>query len=166
MELEIIKHSNISHEDLLRVICIKNVAWPHSFESQLKWIEENQNPEDLHILLKDGINDYAYMDLCPVKAIVDGIETAFMGIGNVCSKTKGQGYGGVLLNLVNKYLIENDFKGLLFCKNHVKSFYTHYNWQVIPSENVTFEKNGYDNIYTLTFNMTLINQMFYNDRLF
>ena len=166
MEIEIIKHSDISYDDLLRVIQIKNSAWPHPIESQLRWIKENQNPEDLHVLLKDGVNDYAYMDLCPVKAIVDGNETAFMGIGNVCSKTKGQGYGGILVELVNKYIKENSLRGLLFCKDHVVLFYAHYNWQLVPSEKVIFEGSGYTSINTMTYNITQINQLLYRDRIF
>ena len=166
MELEFIKHSDISHIDILRVINLKNSSWPHSIESQLKWMKNNQKSNDLHIILKDDINDYAYMNLCPVKAFVDGVEINFMGIGNVCSKTKGKGYGGVLVTLVNRYLLENNFSGLLFCKEHVLNFYTHFNWQVIPREKVAFEKNGHDGIYTMTYNIGLINKMYYNDRLF
>lgn len=166
MELEIIKHCDISHEDLLRVINIKNAAWPYPIESQMIWIKENQNLEDLHIILKERNNDYAYMNLCAVTAVVDGIETSFMGIGNVCSKTKGLGHGGHLVSLVNKYLEDNNLKGMLFCKEHVMHFYAHYNWQIIPSEAVTIAGEKYDGVYTMTFNAPAYKKIIYSDRLF
>ena len=166
MELEIIKHSDISYEDLLRVIDIKNAAWPHPIESQLKWIANNQSSEDLHIILKDGIDDLAYMDLCPVNADVDGHQMCFMGIGNVCSKTKGKGHGGILVTLVNKYLEDNNLKGMLFCKDHVMRFYAHFGWQVISGDKVTIEGEGHEGIYTMCFNTPSFNRMIYSDRLF
>ena len=166
MELEIIKHSNISQEDLLRVIDIKNAAWPHPIESQLKWIVENQSKDDLHVILKDSNENLAYMDLCPVSAVVDDHQMRFMGIGNVCSKTKGKGHGGILIALVNKYLEDNNLKGMLFCKDHVMRFYTHYGWQVIPSDTVTIEGDSHEGIYTMCFNTPSFNRMIYSDRLF
>lgn len=40
MELEIIKHSDIKHENLMRVINIKNAAWPHPIECQLNGLRK------------------------------------------------------------------------------------------------------------------------------
>ena len=166
MELEIIKHSDISQEDLLRVIDIKNAAWPYPIESQRKWIAENQSSEDLHVILKDDNDDLAYMDLCPVNAEVDGHQMSFMGIGNVCSKTKGKGHGGVLVTRVNKYLEDNNLKGMLFCKDHVMRFYAHYGWQVISSDNVIIEWEGHEDIYTMCYNTPSFTRMIYSDKLF
>ena len=41
MELIIIKHNDILFRDILRAIAVKNVAWRHPVESQLKWIIDN-----------------------------------------------------------------------------------------------------------------------------
>lgn len=165
MELEIIMHSDISREDLLRVIAIKNAAWPHPLESQIKWIEEHQRPDDLHVILREGASDYAYMDLCPVTANIDGQDVAFMGVGNVCSKTKGQGHGGMLISLVNEHLKENNLKGLLFCKKHVVGFYAHYSWEVIPSHSIRIDENTC-NVFAMTYNTPTFHKMSYNDRPF
>ena len=165
MELEIIKHSDISQEELLRVIAIKNAAWPHPLESQLNWIEENQRPDDLHVILKEGADDYAYMDLCPVTANVDGQNVAFMGVGNVCAKTKGQGHGGILISRVNDYLKENNLRGLLFCKEHVIGFYNHYDWKVIPDKRITIVGSEHE-VYSMTYNMPSFHKMSYNNRQF
>ena len=166
MEIEIIKHSEISKEYLLRIIDIKNVAWPHPMESQLKWIEDNLLPNDLHIILKEGETDYAYMNLCQVNAIVDGHNKMFMGVGNVCSKTKGKGYGGTLVSLVNKYLLNNGLKGLLFCKEHVMRFYAHYGWCIVENEKVFMAKNGYNDIYLMSYNICPFDKIMYCDRFF
>lgn len=93
-ELEIIKHNDILFRDLLRAVVVKNVAWPHSVESQVKWIIENMQPDDLHVFLKEKGEDRAYMTLSPVTATVNGVETPFMGVGCVCSAHPGMG-GGV-----------------------------------------------------------------------
>lgn len=166
MELEIIKHSDISYEDLLRVIDIKKAAWPYPIKDQLKWIADNQSSEDLHVILRDSDYDFAYMDLCPVNALVDDILMCFMGVGNVCSKTKGRGYGGIMLTLVNKYLKDNNLKGMLFCKDHVMRFYAHYGWQVISSDKVTIEGADHEGIHTMCFNSPSFDRMFYSDRIF
>lgn len=166
MELEIIKHSDISHDDLMRVIAIKNAAWPHPIESQLKWIEDYQSSDDLHVILKDDNEDLAYMDLCPVMAEVDTKPTVFLGIGNVCSKVKGKGYGGKLMNLVNHYIVNNDLKAMLFCKEHVVRFYLHCGWNLIPTNKVTIEGEEHKDILTLCYNTPSFDQMTYSDRLF
>lgn len=164
MELEIIKHSDITQEDQMRVIDIKNAAWPHPIESQLKWIEDNQHSEDLHVILKEGDKDFAYMDLCPVSAMVDGRTRMFMGIGNVCSKIKGLGHGGLLLTLVNDYLKENNLAGLLFCRDRVVRFYERYNWIVVSTDKVSINGEGHDGVYTMCFNTPSFKSMIYSDR--
>lgn len=91
MALQIIKHNDILFRDLLRGIAVKNVAWPHPIESQVKWIIENMRPDDYHVFLKENEQDKAYMTLSPVTASVNGVETSFMGVGCVCSANPGMG---------------------------------------------------------------------------
>lgn len=166
MELEIIKHSDISIKDLLRVIEIKNVAWPHPIESQLKWIKENQHQDDLHVILKDNGKDLAYMDMCPVSAFVDDEKLFFMGVGNVCTKIHGLGHGGELVTLVNDYLKTNQQHGLLFCREKVMHFYAQYKWLVISSERAIIEGEECEDIYTMCFNTPSFSKMIYSDRVF
>lgn len=166
MELEIIKHENILFKDLLRVIDIKNAAWPHPIESQLKWILGNQNSEDLHVILKDAGEDLAYMDLCPVRAKIDDMDQAFLGIGNVCTKTHGLGHGGILMKEVNKYIEVNGQKGILFCREGVLKFYVHHGWKVIASDKVIIEGEEHADVFTMCYNSPSFNRMIYSDRLF
>ena len=94
--LEIIRHNDILFRDLLRAVAVKNVAWPHPVESQVKWIIDNMQPDDLHVFLQDNGEDKAYMTLSPVTATVNGAETPFMGVGCVCTAHPGMGGGQII----------------------------------------------------------------------
>ena len=91
MELEIYKHRDILFRDLLRAIAVKSIAWPHTLESQVRWIVDNLRDEDEHVFLKDGDRDMAYMTLSPVKGMLNDSPTTFMGVGCVCSANPGMG---------------------------------------------------------------------------
>jgi len=164
-ELEIIKHDDILFRDLLRAVAVKNVAWPHSVESQVKWIINNMQPDDLHVFLKENGEDKAYMTLSPVIVTVNGVDTPFMGVGCVCSSHPGMGGGKSLVENVNKYLKENGFKGLLFCKFNLIGFYSKYNWELIPQERVTLP-SGYTDVFTMAYNCPSVDYLDYQGRMF
>lgn len=166
MVLEVIKHSEISENNIKRVIAIKNSAWPYSFKSQIEWIDNNLSSKDLHVILKDNNDDIAYLNMCPVEMEIDGINLSFYGIGNVCTKIHGKGHGGILIQLVNMYLKKNNLHGLLFCKEKVVGFYTRYNWEIIPSYKIDmFEENHHD-VITMVYNCRPFDKAKYIDRSF
>ena len=164
-ELEIIRHNDILFRDLLRAVAVKNVAWPHSVDSQLKWIIDNMRSEDLHVFLKGNDVDLAYMTLSPVIANVNGFDTSFMGIGCVCSAKRGVGLGKQLMEGVNKWLKDNNLKGLLFCKKELIPFYEKYGWSLIEPASVIFTK-PHDGVYTMSYNCEDIKKIEYKDCLF
>ena len=164
-ELEIIRHNDILFRDLLRAVTVKNVAWPHPVESQVKWIIDNMQLDDMHVFLKENGEDKAYMTLSPVTATVNGVETPFMGVGCVCAAVRSVGYGNFLMENVNKWLVENYNKGLLFCKQGLIKFYSKQGWRVIEPANVLFE-TPHDGVFTMTYNCEEIKRMEYSDRLF
>ena len=163
-DLEIIKHKDILFRDLLRAVAVKNVAWPHPVESQVKWIIDNMQPNDLHVFLKENDKDCAYMTLSHVTATVNGVETPFMGVGCVCSAHPGMGGGKSLVVNVNKYLKENNFKGLLFCKESLLGFYSKYNWVLVPQERVRFSEE-HPGVYTMVYNCPSVETLDYSDRM-
>lgn len=165
MKLEIIKHSDILFRDLLRAIAVKSVSWPHSVESQVKWIINNMQPEDLHVFLTNNGEDMAYMTLSPVIATVNGVDTSFMGIGCVCSAKHGVGSGRQLMESVNKWLNDNNQKGLLFCKIELVRFYKKYGWSLIEPASVIFT-TPHEGVYTMSYNCEGIENIEYKDRLF
>lgn len=163
--LEMIKHNDILFRDLLRGIAVKNVAWPHPIESQVKWIIENMHPEDFHVFLSECGEDKAYMTMSPVEGIMNGEKTTIWGVGCVCSSRKGQGYGGLLLMKTNQFLIEKGVKGLLFCKRQLIPFYEKYNWVVLPQDKVRIPEKGSE-IYTMVFNCPVTSSFEYKGRMF
>ena len=165
MEIEIIKHNDILFRDILRGIAVKNVAWPHPVESQVKWIIDNMQPDDMHVFLSEDGKDVAYMTLSPVTGILNGKETAFLGIGCVCSAVKGVGYGNRLMQEVNSYLDKYNAKGLLFCREGLIKFYQKNNWQLIPKENLCFE-DPHEGVFTMVYNCEEVHSLEYSDREF
>ena len=164
-ELEIIKHNDILFRDLLRAIAVKNVSWPHPVERQVKWVIDNMQPDDLHVFLKEDGADRAYMTLSPVIATVNGVDTSFMGIGCVCAVKHGVGLGKQLMENVNKWLQDNNYKGLLFCKKELIPFYKKYGWSLIEPANVIFT-TPHNGVYTMSYNCEGIKKIEYKDRLF
>jgi hypothetical protein len=165
MELQLIQHSSILFRDVLRVIDIKSVSWPFPVESQLRWILDNVKDDDTHVFLHDGETDLAYLTLSPVKAKLNGILTSFMGVGCVCTRYHGTGLGEALVLRLNEYLLENNYRGLLFCKNSLIPFYRRYDWEMIPLERVHLEQ-FHDGVFTMAFNTGDVNRLDYSDRLF
>lgn len=163
MELQIIKHNDILFRDVLRAIAVKSVAWPHPIESQLKWIVDNMEPEDMHVFLIENGIDVAYMTLSPVKGILNKQETNFLGIGCVCTAVKGLGYGKRLMQGVNSYLEKNSFKGLLFCRDRVVKFYQKNYWQLIQPERVSL-KESHEGGLTMVYNCEEVKSLDYSDR--
>ena len=66
---------------------------------------------------------------------------------------------------MNKYLKENDFKGLLFCKEKLIDFYNKYDWELVPQERVSLptEEAG---VYAMTYNCPSFEHLGYSDRMF
>jgi predicted GNAT family N-acyltransferase len=122
-------------------------------------------PEDLHVFLKGNREDLAYMTISPVTASVNGVETSFMGIGCVCSAKHGVGLGKQLMENVNKWLKDNNYKGLLFCKKELVQFYKKYGWSFIEPSSVIFT-TPHDGVYTMSYNCEGIKKIEYKDRLF
>lgn len=151
MELQLIKHDDILFRDILRAVSVKSIAWPHPIESQLKWIIDNMHPNDIHVFLTDGKADRAYMTLSPVEALVDGNPISFLGVGCVCTRDHGRGAGKELMTRINQFLLDENHKGLLFCRQELIQFYKKFNWNLIPIEKVRFI-SPHEGVYTMTFN--------------
>lgn len=83
--LQIIKHSEISRNDLQRAISLKSVAWPYPVESQLAWMKDNLKPIDTHVFLQEYGCDVAYLNIAMVHVIINGTDTLCAGISNICS---------------------------------------------------------------------------------
>ena len=165
MEIQLIRHKEISSKDIMRAVSLKSVAWPYPVDSQLKWISDNMTPDDMHVFLTEEGIDMGYMTLSPVKGILNGCSASFMGVGCVCSAKPGNGMGRQLVMSVNRYLFENDYKGLLFCKAGLIGFYSKCGWKVVEKEKVNIPIDT-TSIFIMVYNCPSIKSIEYDGRMF
>src|SRR5690606_33069897 len=101
------------------------------------------------------------MNLVNVVIRSEDILIPVFGIGNVCAKYKGKGYGKRLLEEVNKFIRTRNEKGMLFCKSYLVDFYQRNNWRLIKSLHPNPE------VCTMVFNFNIDGRKLkYQDRLF
>ena len=72
--------------------------------------------------------------------------------------------GGLIIN-IERFFDENNYKGLLFCKQNLIGFYCKYNWELIPQERVKLP-NNYSSVFTMVYNCPQVESIEYSDRMF
>lgn len=149
---KLVHHNEIPIKILDQVVAIKSIAWPYSYEDQLKWISKNLRPTDIHVLLYEGNILVAYLNLIDIDFLLDGESLQGFGIGNVCSMQKGKGYGSELLKVTNSYLLQEQKTGLLFCKENLIPFYSLNQWLLLKKESLKLSFNNLE-IETMAFNL-------------
>lgn len=144
-KLIIVKHNELT-DNLLKIICeIKSLAWNYNLRDQKKWIVENIQPLDMHVLLEENGHHVAYLNLVKIKLLNEnGIFFDSVGVGNVCAKFKSRGYGSKLIQEVNKYIKEEKKIAVLFCKEKTTHFYLRNNYKI--------ENEDEKNIFFMSFN--------------
>lgn len=163
----VVNNDNLEGVLLDEVCAIKSIAWPYSLEMQRDWIKKNLTSNDLHFLVYNDDILIAYMNLVMVKFKINELEIAAFGVGNVCAIEKGKGYGAVLMNYANEYMLNSNSIGLLFCNTSLVDFYARYDWKVIPKSKISFPLVNETNFETMILNYTNpISAVIYADRLF
>lgn len=147
--VQFIRHSTIDPDVLKNVCEIKQIAWQYGLEKQIEWINQNIRGEDFHVLMYGNTNVIAYLNLININVCVDGNNMCGFGVGNVCSRTRGIGYGGMLMKKVNNFLTTQEKLGLLFCKPSLVKFYSKYHWKQIDKKNLClgFDNNNIETMY-------------------
>lgn len=135
LSIDFIKHKDISQEFLAAIAGLKAIRWHYPIAQQLDWMAANIEPEDWHLLLKSNGALVAYMNLVQVQPVIDGAPVTALGIGNVCTRESGKGYGNHLMEAVNRFLQEQQLYGMLFCKDHLIPYYKKFDWILIRKEN-------------------------------
>lgn len=164
--LKVLTHGDVKKSELDDIIRIKSVAWPYSYNSQKKWINDNLCDEDLHLILMLDNRGVAYLNLINITVEINNETYISYGVGNVCSCIQGCGYGQGLLTLVNKFIIESNRVGLLFCKSNLVDFYKKYKWEIVDKNIINTKINiyGFD---LMVFNSPkVLHNLTYNERLF
>lgn len=135
-EIEFLSHNSITKNQLDEIISIKSIAWPYSYESQLTWLSNNLKKDDKHALLYLNGSLVAYLNLIRIRLSINGISRSGYGIGNVCAKERGKGWGVELIVRTNFYITKLNYLGLLFCKKELVNFYMSNNWNLIEKEKI------------------------------
>src|SRR5947209_1919910 len=131
MEFKFCMHSQISSKELRNIIELKNIHWKYTVDQHLSWIKENILDADIHVTMYKNNKLLGYLNLVVIKVKLNNKDCDIYGIGNVCSRENGYGYGKELLIGIQQYLIENDCRGILFCKNALVPFYKKFGWDLI-----------------------------------
>ncbi len=152
LEVLYIQHDKLTQPLLDEIINVKTAAWSYSYDEHYKWIKSNLKNSDIHVLLYDGNTALAYINLIEIQLDIDLVELNGFGVGNVCAIEKGKGWGKELILRVNKFLIENNKVGLLFCKNELIKFYIENRWIITSSEQIKL-LNINNGINTLVYNV-------------
>ena len=161
----IIKHSDISEEELTEICKLKAIRWEYTLEQHKKWMAENIRPNDFHVLIKDGEESIAYTNLVDITAIINFKNVSVRGIGNVCTSETGKGFGNVLMEEVNKVLIAHDWKGILLCKDHLVPYYEKFDWKLVDKNTIKTEK--FSDINFMIYNFEdVVTSLEYADRNF
>ncbi len=133
-QVRIIKHENILPEEILEVCNIKSSFGEYSIKSQKEWMNNHLKKADLHFLLYEKNELIAYLNLFKIKILINNSSIDALGVGNVCSKTSGFGYGMKLMCELRKFILSNNEIGYLFCKNNLVEFYKKYGWNIVKMD--------------------------------
>lgn len=166
--ISLIKHEDADASVIDRVIALKQCAWPYPKESQIRWIDNNLNAGDVHVFLDcDGESEsVAYLNLVQIHFMINDKNYDGFGIGNVCAKIRGKGYGNRLISLVNSYLDQTDRVGLLFCHSPLIKFYSGCKWELLHSDRCLCPKLD-EGIFAMTYNAPdIIDTLYYKGKLF
>lgn len=150
-ELKTILHRDLTCELLEDIISLKSVFWSYNHQEHLDWIYKNLNDTDIHVFLLHDKTIIAYLNLIQIEVVVDEKKIQGFGIGNVCAKERGHGWGKLLIDRVNDFIVNSEKIGLLFCKNGLVNFYTKCNWKIVSNLN-TNSIEIKDNINVMVFN--------------
>lgn len=131
--IKLIAHKEITEDELNEVIKIKSAQWHYSYEDQLQWIQKNIKDADIHVLLYFNENSVAYLNLIDIDLKLGEVFVRGFGVGNVCAVEKGRGFGFEIMSEVNRYILNSNKIGLLFCKDQLLKFYRSLGWKELES---------------------------------
>lgn len=137
LEISLIKHSEVSDNYIEKIISLKTLHWPYSFESQKEWINNNIQPDDYHLCLETKNRSLiGYLNLVFLQGVFGHIEKKIIGVGNVCvdKQISGKGFGVLLMQIANYYITTFGLPGMLLCSESLVMFYKKVNWVEFQGE--------------------------------
>ena len=126
-----VEDSKITEDMINKIIRIKQHYWNYPYEEHKKWIQENINKGEYHLIILSAKDEViAYLNIVKTYIIYNSIKEEVMGVGNVCVDKKycSQGIGQLLMNICNYYLDSFNKRAMLLCKVHLINFYEKSGW--------------------------------------
>ena len=133
----VLEHNELPISVKKEIAGLKDQHWKYGMQSQIKWIDENIQPNDLHLVgrMKNTEDDFlcAYLNMIQVNVLFDEILYECLGIGNVCvdKRCEHAGYGIKLIKHANQILKQKNKQGVLLCKDMLLAFYSKCGWNQI-----------------------------------
>lgn len=151
-EISAVKQSELTEDILRDIIFLKNQYWVHPYESQKRWIEENLDADDIHLLMKSEGKPIAYLSICRVVITIDQEKRDMLGIGSVCvgRDFAGKGLGRAIVLAANELIKGKGEDGALLCHDALVGFYGRIGWSLLKYKTATLAEKPYcDNVMLL-----------------
>jgi predicted GNAT family N-acyltransferase len=148
-------HQDVASQTLAQIARLKQLHWDYPMEDQLRWIENNIQPQDIHLLVYSERRLLAYLNLVHRAVLDSAAKKPVLGVGNVCVDSAAQhtGLGALLMWSANCYLNTHHTAGILLCKASLRRFYEKTGWKAF--EGKACDKHGKalaDDIYLYVYN--------------
>lgn len=133
MKNKIIISRRLTEQQLSEISLLKATRWvKYSATEHRLWLMENSNLKDDHLLIYEKEILVAYAQL-KRNIHIQNMETPIplIGVGNVCTVESGKGYGWLLLNEINNFILGIESNGILFTTIEKAGFYRKGGWQII-----------------------------------
>ena len=114
-------------------------------------MEENLKVGDVHAFSVSNEKIMAYLNLVEIEIKINDVIKNAYGIGNVCAREPGKGWGSEIIRRTNMYIKQINKIGLLFCKNSLTRFYKLNSWELIEKDKVRLSFNN-EKVETMIFN--------------
>ena len=147
LNIRFLHNLEITERDIKEIIKIKQSYWKYAFEEHKRWMRENLNDEDYHLLVMNGNDLIGYLNIVQLDILIDGEKTSAYGIGNVCiyDQYSKQGVGTLMLHVLNFYLNKQTYPSMLLCKEQLVKFYSASGWMIYQG-NVRLEGHDFTDV--------------------
>lgn len=156
LEVKVIKHHDLTDVMARTIANFKNETWIYSIESQVRYLRDNCNLDDLHLILLLNNEIVSYLCIHNVNIVIDGVISTVLGIGSVCTspKNRGNGYSRMLLEYSDNLILRGN-PSVLLCQDGLIDFYKKFNW-ILSERNHFFEGRNFN---IMTRNISFMNSI-------
>lgn len=146
LRIDIQKHKDIPRKQLEEIASLKDQHWPHGIDSQINWILDNYEENDIHLILYREETPVAYASLNVISCQMDSREEEILGLGGVCvdRSCQKQGLGKEIVEAANRYIAQQKMPGLLLCHKELTEFYSRCGWLDMSCGKVTVAGKDFD----------------------